>query len=249
MRYSYRLFVVFILALAFFSLKLYSYEGNNLFAPNSEKQGFQFINKAEKLRLEGEFEKSLKLYEKSLYQAKKTPDKTSECKILLKIGLLYWNLGQMDKSREVYSYALTLAQKSSFIKLQTEADTALRIHSLYVEAKKYRSQGQHQKSAECFQEAIDLARKAGSQDHELKCLRQLSIIHWEVGDLKKFYTLNEKALRIAQTLNHKKEQARCLNNIGLYYWKLDNYSKALSYYEKALKIAQYLKNKEEESAA
>jgi len=131
--------------------------------------------------------------------------------------------------------------------LEEESRTALEIYRLYKEGKKFRSSGKYQKSIENFQQAIHLARKLKSKEHEVKCLRQLSSTYWELNNLQEFFSLNKEALTIAQSLNHRKEEGRCLNNIGLFYWKLDNYSKALTYYKDAIKIAKDEKNKKNKS--
>ena len=170
-----------------------------------------------------------------------------EVKCFIRLGLLYWNIGQLEESSEKYIQALSLAQKFNLKELEEESRTALEIYRLYKEGKKFRSSGEHQKSIESFQTAIDLASKSGSKEHEVKCLRQMSLTYWELNNLKKCHSLNEEALTIAQSLNHRKEEGRCLNNIGNFYSKLDNYSKALNCYEEALIIARHFKNKEDES--
>ena len=180
--------------------------------------------------------------------ARKIDSKEEEVKCLISLGLLYWNIGELEKSSEKYKKALSIAKKINLKDKLEHCRTALEIYRLYKEGKKYRSLGENKKSIESFQQAIDLVEKTKSKEHELKCLRQLSATYWQMNELQKCFLLNKDALNIAQSLNHRKEEGNCLYNIGLYYWKLDNYSKALNCYESALKIAQSLKNIEDESA-
>jgi len=132
--------------------------------------------------------------------------------------------------------------------MKVSCQDALEIYRLYKEGKKFRSYREYKKSINSFQRAIGLAEKYGSEEHKLKCLRQLSIANWELNNYKNYLDLHRDALNIAQSINHRKEEGNCLYNTGLYYWKLDNYSKALNCFEDALKIVLALKNIEDESA-
>jgi len=206
------------------------------------KQFLSLSNEAEKFRLDGEFEKAIELLRESHEYAKRIPDRVKECDTLLKLGLMYWNIGRLDVSYDYYSKASSLAKTLNLENLQNESNKALDIYSYYDKGKKHRSSGHYQESIENFQKAIKLAQDLGSKEHEIKCLRQLSVTFWESTNLHEFYTLNMKALEIARILKHRMEEGRCLQNMGIYYLRLDNYSKAINYFEKALVIAEYLQN-------
>jgi CHAT domain-containing protein/tetratricopeptide (TPR) repeat protein len=99
-----------------------------------------------------------------------------------------------------------------------------------------------------FQIAIDKAKKIQSDEHELKCLRQLSVTYFDMDNYQQFYVFSKKALEIAEKINHKREIGNNSNNIGLYFWRITEFTKALNYYQKALEIARDLDNKYEESS-
>ena len=240
--------LIFItIASLFFTFYFFNPELFSLNTVDLEKEYSQHFTLADKLRKDGKFEESIRLFEKSLSVAKKITDKKKECESLLKLGLLYWNIGLLKDSSVHYEHALKLAQKLNLKGLQAESQKALEVYRLYKEGKRFRSSDEYPKSIASFQQAIDIARETGSKEHELKCLRQMSITYLELNNLKMYLSLNKDALNIARGLYHMKEEGYCLYNIGLFYWKLDNYSKALNYYEDALKIAQVLKNIEDES--
>ncbi len=121
------------------------------------------------------------------------------------------------------------------------------ITELYLKAKESRSAANYQNSISEFNLAIQKSKEIGSEEHELKCLRQLSLTYWELENLQEFLSLNIKGLALAEALNHRLEQSKCLNNIGLSYWKLDNYSGALRYLHKAYELARTLDNRESEA--
>jgi CHAT domain-containing protein len=202
----------------------------------------QISSEAEELQHKGEFEKSIEMFSKSREIARKMSDREKEGEALVKLGLLYWNIGKLKESSQYYNDALSIIQKNGLKKLKEECENALRIYSLYNQGKKYRSAGDAQKSIESFEKAVSLSRLTQSKEHEIKCLRQLSVTYWEATKIQEYLFLNEQALAGARIINHRIEEGRCLKNIGLYYWKIDNYSIAINFFEKALYIAQFLNN-------
>ena len=217
--------------------------------PASREEYLEYFNQGEKLRLQGHYEESIKLFSKALSIARKNSNQKNQVESLIKLGLLHWNEGQLDRSSQFYSEALSLGEKTGTIENKNKEQIihSIQIYHLYQDGKNYRLHGDHQKSIESFEQAIDLARKIKSEEHEVKCLRQLSVTHWEFSDINKFFSLNKKAQKIAQKLNHKKEEGRCLYNIGLYYSRIDNYSQALRHYQEALRIARILEDHRDES--
>ncbi|MGB3862989.1 MAG: CHAT domain-containing protein [Candidatus Aminicenantaceae bacterium] len=211
-------------------------------------KGTQYLKEAEELQKNGEFAEAIEIINKSLALIKTNSAKEKECDHLIKLGLLYWNLGQMSTSTEKYQAALKIAKKNGLKKQDLESQSALDIYSHYVEAKELRDKDQFDEATQEFQTAIDMARQIGSKEHELKCLRQLGLTYWFMNEFEQSYSNNEKGLEIAKELNHKIEIGRCSNNIGLYYWRYKtDYSQALRYYQEALQIAKELENKTDEA--
>jgi len=211
----------------------------------------QFISsfkEGEKHLRDGQFDKALESFETSLNFAKIGGNERGEVECYKSIGLIFWNLGQLDKSEDFYAEARLFAEKYGVDTAHEELSTYNEIFQLYTEGKTSRVSNDYQKSIISFQKALDLARASPSKHHELKCLRQLSLTFWELNDLQAFYKLNKDCLKIAQDLNHRREIGRAYNNIGLYFWKTNEYSKALSFYQEALNIARERNDKVEISA-
>lgn len=241
----YQNFIIKILFIGFFfSLQLFSLPTETVNKQTSflKQQYFEFFNQGNNFKLQGNYEKAINSFEKSFTIANRITDKENRINSLNKLGILYWNVGNLKKSTDVYREALTLAEKINLKNKKKEILDCLEIYNLYREGKGFRSQGEHQKSIESFDKAIALARKIRSEEHEVKCLRQQSITYLELNNLNKFFSLNKQALDNARKLNHRKEEGRCLINIGIYYQKLENYSRALKCYQDALQIARDSKN-------
>jgi len=207
-----------------------------------KQQYAEFFNEGEKFRAQGEYEKSIEAFENSFDLAKRINNKINEMNSLQKLALLNWNIGQLDKSLEFYQKAGVIAEELNLKKRMEQLSNCWLIYKFYKEAKEYRNQGQNENSIKCFEKAIELARKIKSKEHEVKCLRQLSLTYYSIKDLNEFKRLNKEALEIARSLNHEKEEGRCLNHIGIYHRGLDNYSQALKNYNEALRIAKETKN-------
>jgi CHAT domain-containing protein/tetratricopeptide (TPR) repeat protein len=245
-----RLFISTTLSLLIFASHIYSigtisHQDVSLLTASSQYE--RLLQDAEGQRKNGEFEKAIELYDKSLAEAKKIPDDKKVCEVLIKLGLMYWNTGDLKLSAQYYSDAASIAKRNHLVELEELCKNALQIYSLYNEGKTFRSQDDTQKSIESFQKAVDLARLIKSKEHEVKCLRILSSVYWKLKNLHKFYSLNKEAIQIALDLNHRQEQGRCLNNIGIFHKNMNNYSDALNGFGEALKIAIELNNKIDES--
>jgi len=221
----------FCLIYFLFSFALFAHENINL-----KQEYSQYFTQAEQSRLSGEFEKSTEFLEKSLNIAIKMADEKKQCESLYKLGLSYWNQGQLKKSLDQYENSLELAKKLKLEDIINDCQTAIKIYKLYDEGKNYSWNGEHKMSIDNFEKAIKLATELGSKEHELKCMRQMSFSYLDKNDLIEFKKLNERALEIAYNLNHEIEQSRCLLNLGIYNDNLNNYSEALNYYEQALAI-------------
>ncbi|MBL7082687.1 MAG: CHAT domain-containing protein [Candidatus Aminicenantes bacterium] len=246
MKHQKKIYLLFFICL-FFVLFLFNLNIFSFYKSDLTQEYARLFTQAKKLQEDGEFEKSIRFFEKSLNIARKIPSETKECDSLIKLGIAYWNIGEVKESSEYYKLTLKLAQKLNLKNLEEKSNKALKIYKSYNEGKNFRRLNEFQKSIESFQQAINISKEIESKEHELKCLRQMSFNYENLNKLKEFYSLNEKALKIAQSLNHRIEEGRCLTNIGNYYLKLDNYSEALNYLEQALIIAQVLRKKIEES--
>jgi CHAT domain-containing protein/tetratricopeptide (TPR) repeat protein len=196
---------------------------------------------------EGNYSQAIKLFQTALGIAQQTMDVKREVYCLMTLGKLSWSAGNVEESEEFYSQALKTAQDFHLRKEESDSLKALRIYELYSLGKADRLARQYEKSLKNFSSAVELARALGSREHELKCLRQLSLVYLEMNDLDLFFSLSQQALEIAQGLNDKRERAKSLINIGLGHLKLNNYSQALSSTYGALEFARAAGNHEDEA--
>ncbi len=205
------------------------------------------FNSAEVLLKAGAYQEATEMFQEVLAFAEEQDIEEGKIQCYMRLGLLYWNVGDLKESTRLYERALQLAENYGVKHYAEECQKSLAIYQLYTEGKEYRSSGKYEKSIESFEKAIVLAKEIKSEAHEVKCLRQLSINYWDTRKFQNFFKLNQHALKIALKQNNKREEFRCLNNIGIYHRKTGSYSKSLSRYEEAFRVAEEMGNKEDKS--
>ncbi len=201
-----------------------------------EARYLSLYGSGEALRQAGDFRNAIGTFEDALALAGARRDSRGRLNCLLSLGILRWNVGQMDESASCHAQAMTLSRELRLAAQTSACSKILQIHSLYKNGKDAAISRRYQRSIRQFEAAIALARELGRPEFELKCLRQLSLDFFDLEKLEDFLALNKKSLAIALVLKHRTEEARCLNNIGLYFFKVNRYSKALTLYENALQI-------------
>jgi len=197
---------------------------------------------------EGNFSQAADNFNSALSIAFKLKDREKQCHTLIKAGLMQWNMGNLEEAEAKYKKSLNLAEILNSVPLQKKCSAVLKIQSLYSQGRGFRSSGEYNKAINSFQQAIDLACSIHSKEHELKCLRHLSLTYDSQYNLENLHLNAKKALDIARKLHHKREIGLNSINLGIFFEKTENYSKALSHYEEALLIARELKNKNNQAA-
>jgi CHAT domain-containing protein/Tfp pilus assembly protein PilF len=192
----------------------------------------------EKLLGEGDYQKAIGQFEVALKLSQDLKIRSDEIYVLMQLGLLNWNLGRLEISSSFYKRALEMTRSSGITSKEQKCDTVLEIQRLYSKGKDNRASGQFDQSIKCFRQAIRLAKNINSPNHEVKCLRQMSLNYWETNDIEEYFRLNTQAQQLAHKIKSQKEEGICFNNIGLYYWKHTDYSKALKYFQLAFGIAE-----------
>jgi CHAT domain-containing protein/Tfp pilus assembly protein PilF len=190
------------------------------------------------LMKEGKYQKAIAKFEDALNLAQELKLKNDEVYILKQMGMLYWNVGGMGQSSSFYEKALNISKSLSLKNDEQECSLALEIIRLYLKGKDFRSLSQFKLSINYFIEAIRLSKEIKSPNHEVKCLRQMSLNYWDTEEIEKFFRFNSQAQLLANKIQNRREEGICLNNLGLCYWKRNDYSNALRYFHLALEISE-----------
>lgn len=232
--YSWQSFICFFLVILFGVFLFYGTVLPTLAGFGSETLTERKIAEGRELRQKGKFAQARDSFNEAFKLTKDGQDPKHRLLCLINLGGLSWNLGLVRESVNYYEEGLSLARELGLVDEQKECATAIQIYKLYAQAKDLREQNHREESIRNFRKAINLAKKIKSPEHELKCLRQLSLNYSE-GE-EEFFRLNKQGLDLAKKINHRLEEGRCLNNIGLFYWKSNKFSKALAILSDALLI-------------
>ena len=125
------------------------------------------------LKINGKFSLALEQFQRALFTARIDANGKRECAALVEIGLMNWNLGNMDESLQIFGQAYQIAQKNSLDLYIELAEKSTTIHKLYSSAKELRDViNDYEKSIETFREAIKIADEINSPEYKVKLLRQ-----------------------------------------------------------------------------
>jgi CHAT domain-containing protein/Tfp pilus assembly protein PilF len=224
-----------------FSIVLFSFLSGPVIGYENSQLSFSLKKRifvGEILMKEGKYQKAIARFEDALNLAQELKLKIDEVYILKQMGILYWNIGEIGKSSSFYEKALNISRALILKNDEQECSSALEIIRLYLKGKDFRSLSQYGLSINYFIEAIRLSRKIKSPNHEVKCLRQMSLNYWDIEEIEKFFKFNSQAQLLANKIQNRREEGICLNNLGLYYWKRNDYSNALRYFHLALEISE-----------
>jgi CHAT domain-containing protein/Tfp pilus assembly protein PilF len=199
-------------------------------------------------RQSGEFLKAIETFREAYRLSEVQGDEPVRLDCLMNLAILDWDIGKVKESNDLFSQALGLSQRLGLKEKEARCAAYLEIYEAYINGKEKCASGLYQDSINQFRLAIDLAKRVGSPEHELKCLRQMSMNYYQIGVFSEFCLLNESGLKIARKLHHKREQGRCLNNIGLYHLLLCDYSKALVFFKEAWAIFNSFDNREQDAS-
>jgi len=221
--------------------------GQNPVAIKPESSFEQYVKAAQSAESrwrEGNFRESFILLNQALGLARKMRDGEKEVQCSMLLGKLCWASGRPEDSQKYYSDALSRAKDLNLKRETEECHAAIMIWEFYSRGKEDRLVGEYDRSVENFDSGIKLARTIGSREHEIRCLRQLSLTHLARHDLGGFLSVNKMSLQVAQESNDRIEQAKSLMNIGYYFLNSGEYSKALNNYSEARDLSGSIANRE-----
>jgi CHAT domain-containing protein len=217
--------------------------GPNKQAGSLDQTYREWVGRGEKCLSSGDFSSAAEAYQKGKETACRMADAKRQVDCLMKLGEVFWSLGDLGKSHEAYQKANVVARGDHDVGRIEQSRLALDIERCYREGKDLCNSSQFKKSIDRFLQGIQLSRKLLSPTHEAKCLRWMSVAHFEQNDLKSFFNLNQRALEIYIKLKNDRERGYCLFNIGLYYKKRIEISFALKYFFEAFDISRNLNSK------
>jgi CHAT domain-containing protein len=194
---------------------------------------------------EGKYEESISILKIELNRENNISIKLQ---IIKQIGLNYWNLGNINESLEYYQIAAHQANKYSRKTDIASLEQYLEIYRYYNLGKQFRSQRRLNDSKLCFEKAIIISNNLNSNEHKIKCQRQLGSLYYELNDKINYYKLNMEAYNSAKAINLKREEEYCAYNLGIYFQNIGDYADAIDFYLISYKLAMQFSDESDKSS-
>jgi CHAT domain-containing protein/tetratricopeptide (TPR) repeat protein len=168
---------------------------------------------------EDSLQAALRQYEDSLASWKAAGDGRGEAAALVRIGLVYTDLGQVEKALEYLNRALTMREAQ-----REPAGQAFALNNIGFS---YHLLGQMPKALEAHSRALAIAREARDEYDEAKALQNLGSIYGEMGEPIRELEADAQALALFRARGDLAPQAATLNNLAEAYVRFGDWQKAL----------------------
>ncbi|MDY7020570.1 MAG: CHAT domain-containing protein [Cyanobacteriota bacterium] len=187
----------------------------------------------------GEYQKALEAYEKAHQIRKKMGIEAAVAATLNSIGLVYFDLGELERSLKYYQQAQSLLQRS-----ENPADLKIIALILNNMGQVYSEQGELQKAQEMYEKALNywkaLPEKTDVRNirGQAATLNNQGYVYAQSNQLKQAQTTYNEALLLWQKIGDRTREASTLNNICYVDFQQGNLEKALETCTQSLQIRQ-----------
>ena len=178
-------------------------------------------------------QKEIEFSQLSLSIAKKSGNKDSEGSAYNILGLVYHDLGDLQKAIKFFQLSLdslSIAKKTG--NKDFEGTVYINLGAAY------RDLGDFQKATEFTRLSLSIAKKSGNKPAEGTAYNNLAVVQRDLGDLQKAVEFLRLSLSIARKTGDKISEGTACNNLGLVYHDLRDFEKAIELYQLSLRIAR-----------
>ncbi len=154
---------------------------------------------------------------------------------LLRTGLVYIDLSQVEKAIAYIEQALAIAREIK--------DRAGEGAILYELAFAYERQGQVEKAIAYYEPSLAITREVKDRKGEASTLGALGVAYSRLSQVEKAMAYYEQSLAIGREIKEQKQVGIALSNLGGAYEELSQFEKAIEYHEQALAIKREVKDR------
>ena len=237
-----------------------------------------YVSLSEAYSDSGNMEKSIEMCKECLKINKEAKNERRESECYEHIGVMYFNLGQCEKSLSYHEKALAMrkgkvseAQSCNHLclvyihlcqyeKAFSYAENALEVGEQFGNRKAQGISstnlscisihlGQYEKAIEYQKKDLEISKESGDREGEGTCYNNLGGIYFQLGQFHKSMEYFEKGLKIVQEIGFRKGEGRACLNLSSAYVQLGEYAKSLEYKEKAEAAIRSLGHRHDEGAA
>lgn len=184
---------------------------------------------------ENDPQKAIRFGTRALELVRTFKDEKKETRLLNHMCLLYENVGDFKKAKQLAERSKTLSEKTGDQEALADACNCLGVVHIKL--------GDYNKALEFHSAALKTREELGNKTGISESLQHIGEIYKKWGNydtaLEKFL----QALKIEEELGNKQGTADALNNVGRIYSRLKKDPMAFVHFEKALKLQEELGNK------
>ena len=203
-----------------------------------ESTSTALFNMGKILKLYGQNEEALELYEKSLVIKRKIGNRQGEGAILNSLATIAQTKGNYDTALRYLEQSLAILQQIGDRK--GEGTTLNNISQIYYAKSDYDT------ALRYLEQSLVIRQQIGHREGEGTTLSNISQIYSVKGDYETALRYLEQSLTIQQQIGDREGEGRTLNNISLIYSTKGDYDTALRYLEQSLAIQQQIGDREGE---
>ena len=167
-------------------------------------------------------------YEEALKLYREAGDRRGEADTLIKIGIVYSELGEKQKALEYLGQSLPLDRATG--DREQEATTIHNLGSVYSDL------GEQQKALEYYSQSLPVFRAVGNRSREAITLNNIGGVYSDLGEQQKALEYYSQSLPLRRAVGDRSGEAATLTSIGSVYSELGEKQKALEYYSQSLSL-------------
>lgn len=198
---------------------------------------YKFLWSAVLYRL-GATQRSLALLEEAL-EAVEGKDQALARSILLNMGGIYREIGQPQRSFQVYEQILPVMRETG-----DRDDEAATLNQMGQAAD---LKGQREQAQGYYEQALGIVRETNNRSIEASILNNMGELYRHLGQTQQALTYFQQSLPILRELQDRNREAVTLNNAALAFQVINQPAEALSLSEQALPILRELGNRHGEA--
>lgn len=165
-------------------------------------------------------------------------DKIWEVVALITTGLLYEQLGEIQRSLDYYSRGLTLAREVGSRQYEGSA-----INNLAVG---YLTLAEYENAVSYLTQALQIQTETGNRRGQGVVYNNLGTANLMLNELPRAEAFYQKALEIRREVKDDRGEGFALNNLGQVYLESGEYKKAREYFDQALDLRRRISDKQGE---
>ena len=177
-----------------------------------------YVSLSEAYSESGNIEKSIEMCKERLKIKKEAGKKRRESECYEHIGIMYFNLGQCEKSLSYHEKALAVRKGNV-----SEAQSCYLICLLCIHLTQY------EKAFSYAKRALEVGEQFGNKKAQGASSNNLCIISMHLGQYKKAIKYQEKDLEISKESGDRKRERTCYDILGNIFFRLGQLHKSVEF--------------------